>query len=49
MILNRGYRGLSPCGVCLVPSDKLSDLRQVFPKRTSNATKQAIQLAKTLS
>ena len=39
MALIRGLNSLFPCPVCLVPGDKLSDLSETFPLRTTEAMK----------
>jgi hypothetical protein len=33
MALIRGYRGLCPCPVCLIPSAKLDDIHATAPMR----------------
>ena len=39
MALVHGLNSLFPCPVCHVPGDKLSDLSETFPMRTTEAMK----------
>lgn len=46
MALIRGFRGLSPCPVCLVPHKDQRRLTKQYPLRTVDGTKALIELAK---
>lgn len=49
MALIRGYRGLFPCPVCLVPAEKLADTNLVFARRTAKDAKMLIKRASKAS
>jgi len=49
MVLNCGYGGLSPCPVCLVPCDKLSDLSIKYDRRLGIVLQELVCQAQTLS
>ncbi|KII83174.1 hypothetical protein PLICRDRAFT_58549 [Plicaturopsis crispa FD-325 SS-3] len=48
MALNRGLKGKSPCPVCLVPTEKLTDLLHDYPLRTSESTQKILEEANRL-
>ena len=43
MALIRGPKGKCPCPICTIPIDKLSDLRAVYPLRTTEGTQQKVR------
>jgi hypothetical protein len=45
MALIRGFGSLTPCPVCLVPSDQLSNLSVTFPLRTKEDMKDQYERA----
>ena len=47
MALIRGFRGLCPCPVCLVPLKDQRKLTKQYPLRTAESTKAIIKLAKS--
>lgn len=49
MLLNRGLKGLSPCPVCLTPSNLLSDLSLTHKLRTQKKTKALLKEVKSLT
>jgi hypothetical protein len=49
MALIRGYQGLFPCPVCLVPAEKLADTNLVFARRTAKNAKMLIKRASKAS
>ncbi|KDR65150.1 hypothetical protein GALMADRAFT_148940 [Galerina marginata CBS 339.88] len=46
MVLIRGFKGLCPCPVCLVPKNELHNLRKKWPKRSASETRELVQLAR---
>jgi len=46
MALIRGFRGLCPCPVCLVPNKDQRKITRQYPLRTVDNTKALIELAK---
>jgi hypothetical protein len=45
MALIRGFRGLCPCPVCLVPSMEQRNIMKQYPSRTASDTRTLIQQA----
>ena len=45
MALIRGFGSLTPCPVCLVPSNHLSNLSMTFPLRTMESMKEQYEWA----
>ena len=42
MALIQGYRGLCPCPVCLIPSEKLNDIHATAPMRDMEETQKIV-------
>jgi arginine utilization protein RocB len=47
MALIRGFRGLCPCPICLVPHKDQRRLTEQYPLRTVESTKAIIELVKS--
>ena len=45
MTLIRGFGSLTPCPVCLVPSEQLANLSDAFPLRTTESMKDRYEQA----
>ncbi|EPQ59138.1 hypothetical protein GLOTRDRAFT_103193 [Gloeophyllum trabeum ATCC 11539] len=48
MALIRGFRGLCPCPICLVPADKLNDISQTHELRTTATMRRVYESAKNM-
>ena len=49
MSLIRGFGGKLPCPICLIPSEKLSDITSIYPLRTSVQSQHIYESAQNLS
>lgn len=47
MALTRGFRGLRPCPVCLVPQNDQRRLTERYPLRTIDGTRSTMELVKS--
>lgn len=46
MALIRGFGGLCPCPICLIPATKLSDLSEKYPLRSALESQALVQDAR---
>lgn len=49
MSLIRGWRGLCPCPICLVPHTELLDTSKTHPRRTQDGTQDLIKTARGMN
>jgi len=49
MALIRGFRGLCPCVICLVPQEKQRNVSKQYPLRTQVGTQAILEKAKNLA